>query len=179
MTKILIYIMLISIVLMILLSNTACSLTLDEEVKLKHKLEQTCIDYNKTCEVTFSTSDNVQAFTTPYNRIIITSGLSNKLNYDEVQAIGLHEVGHVALEHCKRHFEATYKLYPISKQQKIILYHTHEIEADLFATMIARKENMKNYLPIALEKIVSKYYRNKASSTHPSVNQRIKIMKSY
>lgn len=179
MTKILIYIMLISIVLMILLSNTACSLTLGEEVKLKRKLEQTCIDYNKTCEVTFSTSSNVQAFTTPYNRIIITSGLSNKLNYDEVQAIGLHEVGHVVLEHCKRHFEATYKLYPISKQQKIILYHTHEIEADLFATMIARKENTKNYLPIALKKIVIKQKWNEVSSTHPSINQRIKIMKSY
>lgn len=179
MTKILIYIMLISIVLMTLLSNTACSLTLDEEVKLKHKLEQTCIDYNKTCEVIFSTSSNVQAFTTPYNRIIITSGLSNKLNYDEVQAIGLHEVGHVVLEHCKRHFEATYKLYPISKQQKIILYHTHEIEADLFATMIARKENTKNCLPIALKKIVIKQKWNVVSSTHPSINQRIKIMKSY
>lgn len=45
--------------------------------------------------------------------------------------------------------------------------------------MIARKENTKNYLPIALEKIVPKYYRNKSSSTHPSANQRIKIMKSY
>lgn len=179
MTKILIYIMLISIVLMILLSNTACSLTLDEEVKLKHKLEQTCIDYNKTCEVTFSTSSNVQAFTTPYNRIIITSGLSNKLNYDEVQAIGLHEVGHVVLEHCKRHFEATYKLYPISKQQKIILYHTHEIEADLFATMIAKIDNTDNYLPSALKKIVIKQKWNEVSTTHPSINQRIKIMKSF
>ena len=172
--------MLIPVIVMVILAcNPAYGLTEKEQTSIKNKLENTCEFYNTFCNVYFDNTELVQAFTTVQGNIVISTGLANKLSYNEVLAVGCHEVGHRVLKHHIKYFEYIYTNYPTTLKQLKIINHTHEIEADLFATMIARKENTENYLPIALEKIVSKYYRNKASSTHPSVNQRIKIMKSY
>lgn len=172
--------MLIPVIVMVILAcNPAYGLTEKEQTSIKNKLENTCDFYNTFCNVYFGNTELVQAFTTVQGNIVISTGLANKLTYNEVLAVGYHEVGHRVLRHHVKYFEYIYMNYPTTLKQRQKIRHEHEIEADLFATMMAKKDNTKNYLPSALKKIVIKQKRNEASSTHPSINQRIKIMKSY
>lgn len=167
------------IVLLIITCNPTYGLTEKEQVTIKNKLENTCNLYNTSCNVYFGNTELVQAFTTAQGNIVISTGLANKLSYSEVLAVGYHEVGHRVLKHHVKYFEYIYMNYPTTFKQRQKIRHEHEIEADMFATMMAKKDNTKNYLPSALKKIVLKQKRNEVSSTHPSINQRIKLMKSY
>lgn len=167
------------IVLLIITCNPTYGLTEKEQTTIKNKLENTCNLYNTSCNVYFGNTELVQAFTTAQGNIVISTGLANKLSYNEVLAVGYHEVGHRVLRHHIKYFEYIYINYPTTLKQKQKIRHEHEIEADLFATMMAKQNSTKNYLPDALKKIVIKQKRNVVSSTHPSINQRIKIMKSY
>lgn len=167
------------IILLIITCSPAYGLTEKEQTSIKNKLENTCDLYNTSCNVYFGNTELVQAFTTVQGNIVISIGLANKLSYNEVLAVGYHEVGHRVLRHHVKYFEYIYINYPTTLKQRQKIRHEHEIEADLFATMMSKKDDTKNYLPSALEKIVPKYYRNKSSLTHPSINQRINIMKSY
>lgn len=172
--------MLIPVIVMVILAcNPAYGLTEKEQTSIKNKLENTCNYYNTFCNVYFGNTKLVQAFATVQGNVVISTGLANKLSYNEVLAVGYHEVGHRVLRHHIKYFEYIYTNYPTTFKQRQKIRHEHEIEADLFATMMAKKDNTKNYLPDALEKIVIKQKRNVVSSTHPSVNRRIKIMKSY
>lgn len=172
--------MLIPVIVMIVLAcNPAYGLTEKEQTAIKNKLENTCDFYNTFCNVYFGNTKLVQAFTTVQGNIVISTGLANKLTYNEVLAVGYHEVGHRVLRHHVKYFEYIYMNYPTTLKQRQKIRHEHEIEADLFTTMMSKKDDTKNYLPSALKKIVPKYYRNKSSLTHPSINQRINIMKSY
>jgi Zn-dependent protease with chaperone function len=166
-------------VLLIITCNPTYGLTEKEQVTIKNKLENTCNLYNTSCNVHFGNTELVQAFTTAQGNIVISTGLANKLSYNEVLAVGYHEVGHRVLKHHIKFFEFIYTNYPTTLKQQQKIRHEHEIEADLFATVMAKKDNTKNYLPSALKKIVIKQKWNEVSSTHPSINQRIKIMKSY
>lgn len=172
--------MLIPVIVMVILAcNPAYGLTEKEQASIKNKLENTCEFYNTFCNVYFGNTELVQAFTTVQGNIVISTGLSNKLSYNEVLAVGYHEVGHRVLKHHVKYFEFIYTNYPTTLKQRQKIRHEHEIEADLFATTMAKKDNTKNYLPSALKKIVIKQNWNEVSLTHPSINQRIKIMKSY
>ena len=167
------------IVLLIITCNPTYSLTEKEQTTIKNKLENTCNLYSTSCNVYFGNTELVQAFTTAQGNIVISTGLVNKLSYNEVLAVGYHEVGHRVLKHHIKFFEFIYTNYPTTLKQQQKIRHKHEIEADLFATVMAKKDNTKNYLPSTLKKIVIKQKWNEVSSTHPSINQRIKIMKSY
>lgn len=172
--------MLIPVIVMIILAcNPAYGLTEKEQTSIKNKLENTCDFYNTFCNVYFGNTKLVQAFTTVQGNIVISTGLANKLTYNEVLAVGYHEVGHRVLRHHVKYFKYIYMNYPTTLKQRQKIRHKHEIEADLFATMMSKKDNTKNYLPSALKKISIPQKRNVVSSTHPSINQRIKIMKSY
>lgn len=172
--------MLIPVIVMIVLAcNPAYGLTEKEQTAIKNKLENTCDFYNTFCNVYFGNTKLVQAFTTVQGNIVISTGLANKLTYNEVLAVGYHEVGHRVLRHHVKYFEYIYMNYPTTLKQRQKIRHEHEIEADLFTTMMSKKDNTKNYLPSALKKISIPQKRNKSSLTHPSINQRIKIMKSY
>lgn len=167
------------IVAVILACNPAYGLTEKEQASIKNKLENTCEFFNTFCNVYFGNTELVQAFTTAQGNIVISTGLANKLSYNEVLAVGYHEVGHRVLKHHVKYFEFIYTNYPTTLKQRQKIRHEHEIEADLFATVMAKKANSKNYLPSALKKIVIKQNWNEVSLTHPSINQRVKIMKSY
>lgn len=168
-----------AIVMVILACNPTYGLTEKEQTSIKNKLENTCNFYNTFCNVYFGNIELVQAFTTVQGNIVISTGLANKLTYNEVLAVGYHEVGHRVLRHHVKYFEYIYINYPTTLKQRQKIRHEHEIEADSFATMMAKKDNTKNCLPSALKKIVIKQKWNEVSSTHPSINHRIKIMKSY
>lgn len=167
------------IIMMILACNPAYGLTEKEQTAIKNKLENTCEFYNTFCNVYFGNTELVQAFTTVQGNIVISTGPANKLSYNEVLAVGYHEVGHRVLKHHVKYFEYIYTNYPTTLKQRQKIRHEHEIEADLFATVMAKIDNTDNYLPSALKKIVIKQKWNEVSTTHPSINQRIKIMKSF
>lgn len=144
---------------------------------VSNHLETTCTKYKTYCNVVFINSSKVQAYTLPNGKILITTELANKLSYNELLAIGYHEVGHRVLRHVVRFYDYYSKHYPLSIQEFRYVRHKHEFEADMFSCLIDMKYNKGCHLPEALLKISKPEYRNYSSKTHPSITTRIKLLK--
>lgn len=159
---------------MIITTNSSLALTSNEFTKLKDKLQAVCDIYNRPCEVKTLKSSNVNAFTSIQGEIYYTTGIINKLNYNEAYAVGLHEVGHHVLRH--------YNLGDMLQKKRVDFKAAHyrlETEADLFATKYALDNNEKNYLPEALTVIIPDTKKDLSTRTHPSRTIRIKHINNY
>lgn len=157
----------------ILLNLPAFGLTIDEQIKISNEATAICKLYNKPCVVQYSNQNKINGYTTRQGIIVLTSGLTNKLNYNEVRAVALHEVGHNVLDHYKR-IDEFMDTWNLSKGTLVKFRHKMEYEADLFATSYFLYNKEYNYLPEALMKIDPKLT---ASQTHPSTPDRIYKMK--
>ena len=157
----------------------AQAVTQQEMDKISNHLETTCTNYKTYCNVVFINSSKVQAYTMPNGKILITTGLANKLSYNELLSIGYHEVGHRALNHVKRFFSYYYNSYPVNTTKLRQIRHTHEFEADIFSCLVDKKYNNSCHLPQALLKITKPEYRNYSSKTHPSITTRIELLKEF
>lgn len=172
--------LIISLILLLGLSSMKTyAIAPTEQIKLQKELTDLCIQYGSSCNVKFNNSPRVQAYTTPDGTILFTKGLLDKLSYSQSLSVGYHEVGHRVLNHFKRYSSYTWDNYPMNDVKEKTIRHQHEIEADMFATMIALNNNMSNALPDALKVITPNYYYNTTSVTHPSTKQRIYFMKKF
>ena len=95
-------IFIISLVFCLCDNNIANAITLDEQIKIKSELELICTSYKTTCNVRYIDSYIPQAYTTYHGNIVLSSGLTNYLSYNEIRAVGLHEVGHRVLNHYQK-----------------------------------------------------------------------------
>lgn len=137
---------------------------------LKIEMESICKSFNNPCTIMFSDSKKVNAYTTRIGNIIITKGITEKLSYNELRSVALHEVGH----HVQKHFDAEdkferHKRTKIEQQQ---FRHKQELQADRFALTYHLLSNEQEYLTPALIKI-SKINGDTVSFTHPAPVKRI------
>lgn len=160
----------ISIVTAILQKSEA--VTLDEFQATSNNIQNVCLNYNRYCKVNFVDKDTYRAFSTS-NEIYVYKALINILDKDELFAVLLHEAGHIILNHHKKYFSFMWNNYPITYNNRKILNHSQEFEADLFATYYQLNNKKLNYLPSALKKIMPAGYENYETVTHPSYAKRI------
>lgn len=160
--------------------NPTLALTNSEKQKLFKDVQNVCIKYNKSCTVSELHYNKVNALTTRDYNIEFTTGILNKLSYNELFAVGLHEIGHIAHRHYKIH-DIFYR-YTTPRQYKEglkTLKYLQETDADLFATRYYINNNSFNYLPDALRALAPEHLRNISSNTHPSINSRIEKIETY
>lgn len=163
---------------LLLITLCAAATSADTPYKdIEVELEKTCVDYKRACDVIISRDINAQASTTENGKIIIGRRALDTLSNRELLAVGYHEVGHWVLKHHIRLNEYVYNNYPATSRGVMMVRHQHEYEADLFATYLqAMKGDSKNHLPVALKKITPVGAMNTAHFTHPSTNNRIRLM---
>lgn len=166
---------LISTVLTVLAQPTY-SITSIEQLQLKQSTERICNSHNKPCKVQFFQSNRIQGYTARNGTINISSGLSDLLSYNEVEAVIMHELGHHILEHYSK-TDYFIDHWDLSQGTLKRFRHKMEIEADLFATSYFILNHKPNYLPSALTKISKDI--NLTSNTHPSSAKRIKIIQEF
>ena len=148
------------------------AVTLAEFNNISKNVESICKSYNKICDVNYVDKEITRAYSLP-TEIYVYKGLIDILDKDELQAVMLHEVGHIVLNHHSRYFEYTWNNYPLSYNNKKFLNYSQEFEADLFATYYQLNNKKLNYLPNALKKIMPNGYENYETVTHPSYTKRI------
>lgn len=148
-----------------------------EDVKVT--LETTCKSYKTYCKVNVDLVATVpRGYTTYEHKIFLSQGKGKRgITEDELLAVGLHEVGHVVLNHHRRYeaFLNNIKSNNIILTKEMIktVRHQHETEADFFATMMAQQLGMHNYLPEALHSIVGDKLMTLETNTHPATIKRI------
>lgn len=167
----------VALMLLLLSESNAQSITLKDHNKFTTEVLTTCSDYGLKCTIHIIDSNKIRAYTYPDGNIYFTTALLERTSYKEALAIAYHEIGHNALSHTKRYIKQYSDNYPLSKEKSKIILHQHEIEADMFSQYTASRKGEKNYLPDALLKISNPQYRNRTTDTHPSINNRIEIMK--
>lgn len=153
--------------------------TADEDIKLQSELQSICNSYKNPCVINLTSSNDIQGYTTYKGEIVLTKGLRRVLTYNEVKAVGLHEIGHHVLQHYKKQytFIAT---HPIPSAKVIREFrHTNELQADAYATLYYSLRNEHNYLPEALKKLTANDELHKETMTHPSTYKRIQIIKEH
>ena len=153
--------------------------TADEDIKLQSELQSICNSYKNPCVINLTLSNEIQGYTTYKGEIILTKGLRRVLTYNEIKAVGLHEIGHHVLQHYKKQdkFIATH-INPSVKELREFR-HTNEIQADAYATLYYSLRNEHNYLPEALKKLTASDKLHTETITHPSTYKRIQIIKEY
>lgn len=153
--------------------------TADEDIKLQSELQSICNSYKNPCVINLTLSNEIQGYTTYKGEIILTKGLRRVLTYNEVKAVGLHEIGHHVLQHYKKQdkFIATH-INPSVKELREFR-HANEIQADAYATLYYLLRNEHNYLPEALKKLTASDKLHTETMTHPSTYKRIQIIEEY
>ena len=165
-------IFIISLVFCLCDNNIANAITLDEQIKIKSELELICTSYKTTCNVRYTDSYIPQAYTTYHGNIVLSSGLTNYLSYNEIRAVGLHEVGHRVLNHYQKQ-DKFLKNWNFDRNELKNFRYNNEFTADLFATLYYKQTKQKNYLPEALLKLTAPDKINISTSSHPSTRIRI------
>lgn len=153
------------------------ALTETEKYNLIINLENVCKSYKDFCTVVITNDINIQAYTTPYGKIVITSGLLDKVTYNEALSVGYHEVGHRVLNHFGKFMDYYYNNYPLTAKEFQEFKHKQEIEADTFSALLDLKLNGHSYLASALSKISPQKYNVMSTKTHPATNARIRHLK--
>lgn len=164
-------------VLILINSNLAYGITLDEQIKISNEAKALCTSFNNYCSIRYFESYVPQGYTSYDHSINLSTGLTNYLDYNETRAVVLHEVGHVVLNHYKKQdkFLASWNL---NMNELKSFRHSNEFSADEFATRYVLLLNQQNYLPQALTKLTAPSKMNTSTSTHPSTNDRIKQINS-
>ena len=148
------------------------AVTIEDFNNISKDIENICKSYNKVCNINCIDKESKRAYSLP-TEIYIHKGLIDILDRDELQAVMLHEVGHIVLNHHKRYFSFNWNNYPVSYKSLKTFNHSQEYEADLFATYYQLNNKKLNYLPSALKKIMPAGYENYETITHPSYTKRI------
>lgn len=165
------------ITLITLIIPLACSaITLDEQLKIKQEAESICVSLKDSCTVKFPLSYIPQGYTTYQGEIILSTGLTNYLSYEEVRAVALHEVGHRVLKHYKQQ-DRFLKTWNLDTKKLQSFRHKNEFAADEFATRYCLITNTPNNLPQALTRLTASSKMNMTTITHPSTNSRIERIK--
>ena len=94
------------------------------------------------------------------------------LSYNEIRAVGLHEVGHRVLNHYQKQ-DKFLKNWNFDRNELKNFRYNNEFTADLFATLYFKQTKQKNYLPEALLKLTAPDKINISTSSHPSTRIRI------
>lgn len=169
--------MILTLTLTILNPNIVNATEHKEDLVIKKRLQSVCLQMNKPCKVVLSPNMTVQAYTTYDGRIILNKGIRNRLNYYQLLAVGMHEVGHHVLNHYDRQDDYLSKVP--TETDIIAMRHRHELEADLFATSYFMMNNKPNYLPSALRILTHPQKLNTTTTSHPSYNTRTRVMTNY
>lgn len=154
------------------------SMDFSSKNKLKTELESICTVYKNPCRIVYKETNLIQGFTTPKGDIVLTDGLLNLLSYNQVRAVGLHELGHHILQHYKKQ-DKFLKNWDLDTKKLIKFRYSNEVEADLFATKYALSSNETNYLPSALTTLTNPTAINTNTVTHPSTATRINTINIY
>ena len=116
---------------------------------------------------------------TQYNDITVMSGIYNKLTKDELRGIIYHEVAHAVSNHSQQgqeffnHFVSEYKRPPYPAEVQNFRYKL-ENEADAKAVLLLFAARKPILLDTALVKVTKPYNNTGASSTHPSIESRVR-----
>ena len=170
----------ISLIILISTIIQVNAASLNDAYKVKNELEYICMKFDRPCLIIYVNSITIQGYTNPDGTIILTSSLVNKLTYNELKAVGLHEIGHHILQHHKliRDFQKKHN-YVVSDAELKEFAHGYETQADYFATAYYIYFNEHNYLIDALQTVIGKDKLNRETKSHPSAEQRIKNIKEY
>lgn len=163
-------------VLILINNNLVYGITLDEQLKIKQEAESICISLKDSCTVKFPISYIPQGYTTYQGEIILSTGLTDYLSYEEVRAVALHEVGHRVLKHYKQQ-DIFLKTWNLDTKKLQSFRHKNEFAADEFATKYTLITNTSNNLPQALTRLTAPNKMNMTTVTHPSTNSRIERIK--
>lgn len=169
-------IILIFSILILINNNLVYGITLDEQLKIKQEAESICISLKDSCTVKFPISYIPQGYATYKGEIILSTGLTDYLSYEEVRAVALHEVGHRVLKHYKQQ-DKFLKSWNLDQKELIKFRNSQEFAADEFATRYCLITNTPNNLPQALTRLTAPSKMNASSVTHPSTNSRIEKIK--
>lgn len=170
-------ILIIFFCILLLGCSIASATTLQEDLTIKRTAEGVCSYFKNPCNIKLSSEKRVQAYTTIKGDIVLSKGLRNILDYNQLKAVCMHEVGHHLLKHYERQdefFEQTR-----TKPEVIAMRHRHELEADLFSTAYSIYINEPSYLPSALRTITAPQYLNTTTETHPSYNTRVRNIQRF
>jgi len=161
-----------------LLGLQAVAVTHKELIHIDNIIKEQCnINMRDDCKLYINKDDDsINAYSLIDGRIVISQGIINTFNKNELLAVTLHECGHMV----NRDPETVAYIavhYPHIVDSK---YYRHKIEykADLFASNYFYSRCQHNYIYDAFKKL-NKADWNKESNTHPSLNNRIKNIQKY
>lgn len=156
--------------------SSAQAATLEQQQQILNEGKQLCSIYLVKCEASVVDVEGAGAFTTAKNQIFITKGLANIMNEDEFRAVVFHEVGHAVLRHSQRQASLIARASVAGKLNRkdwIAMRHSHELEADRFASYTLKVLNKPNNLDTALTKLMGTQNLDLKSDTHPTLRTRL------
>lgn len=169
------------ITLLVLLLGTpllSLSATTQEVEELFQEGKTICLIAARRCTFKMVDLDLPLAYT-QYNDITIMSGIYNKLTKDELRGIIYHEVAHAVSNHSQQgqeffnNFVSEQKRPPYPAEVQNFRYKL-ENEADAKAVLLLFAARKPILLDTALVKVTKPYNNTGASSTHPSIESRVK-----
>ena len=162
-------------VILLLMGIRAYPITVEEAKPVFTEIGILCNMFNAYCTVSSVPDSHLFAQTQFNGRIIISTGLLEKLNINQVRAVLYHEAGHAVLKHP----EKTYKYYTecmpngCSDNIYMAVRKEYELQADRFAVLVLKYTKQKETLSEALYIITPIEELNTVHPSHPSTSYRI------
>ena len=163
------------------MSNICQAKELYNNYSLMNEIRNTCTNLGTHCYIKPINTNELRAYTDKDNIIHISKGILDNFTEDEIRSIAYHEVAHLALKHPQywQQYVDDGSYFQMSIQDISKVKHTHEYQADSFASFLLYMNHKNNNLDIALQKLVPVNYRNIETKTHPSTNSRLNHIRQY
>ena len=168
--------------LLLFICIVACTVCISEanntnKAKVYKEVTNLCKSFGKSCTISERYDDSLGAFTGPQGKIIVTTGLLDAMNENQLRAVMYHEVGHVVFQHPEKlsiylhycnHNGTCNKDYIEATRRK------DELQADRFAVYVMLFTGKPESLRSALRVLTPPEDYYTTQPTHPSTADRIK-----
>lgn len=167
------------VLILILIGTKALSITIDEAKPIFDEITVLCRIFGTHCTVEDVVSNNTFAQTQFNGRIIISSGLLEKLNENQTKSVLYHEAGHAILKHVERTYKYFKECMPDSCNDMLFtsMRRQFELQADRFAAYVLKFTNQHEGLSEALLIITPTDQINVTHPSHPSTIERIECIR--
>ena len=152
----------------------------EEQFDLIGEIKNTCVEFGTTCNVKVTNNtQQLKAYSDNDRNIKISRSMFNQLSKDEVRSVAYHEVAHLVLKHPQTW--SAYVNTPVMRNTVFVqeLRHMQEYQADAYASWMLYVNQKPNELDTVLLNLVPLNRRNIQTTTHPSINNRVKHIQKY
>ena len=170
---------LLALLVLVITAVPTQAMTQTEASSLVSEVQRTCREFGGRCTIKVNPDTGLKAYSDNTNTITISQGMLNRLPVNQGRAVLYHEMSHLLLQHPQTWQRVVTSPVFADTVYTTKLRHSHEYEADAYASFLLYANGYSNDLSQALLNIIPPQVHHVSSWSHPSTLNRIKRINEF